>query len=274
MSPPQGILRLQVVFRKMKNPMHIFESIQGLSIALLLYTSSCVASADVITFPNGATLAFSSPVTPEEQEKLGRGWKTAVYSNSDGQRSRLFPLEALKSLNGVLFDDSYPLRISPTGRYVVIDILRVGLLETGAEETARIQSRQYCPVLKTTSGCLVSNETGDLCGGEWDKRDDRWIVHGLKYDTNTPMVQYQFKKANTLWKEYSDDKYRSVRVSIRDLISSNLGIANLMACDPPKADNRDSYKNIQIELQRLGDFEDSAYISRELGDTVPSSMAH
>ncbi|WP_459710813.1 hypothetical protein [Paraburkholderia sp. 2C] len=241
-----------------------FATTQILSVAFFLSVSTCKASTDRISFSTGATLVFSSSLTSEERKKFGTGWKTAIYSNMNGQQFNLFPLETLTSSNGILFDDSYPPQISPTGKYAVIDVVRVGILQAGPSEKAEVQSRQYCPVLETTTGCIVSNETGELCGGVWDKRKDRWIVRGLEYDTNTPMLQYQFKTANILWSEYASTRNKPFHPSIRNLIFSNLGITNLMACDPPGADNIASYKNIQIELERAGDIENSHYILQKL----------
>jgi hypothetical protein len=243
---------------------------QCLSATLMLSSLTCRANADRITFSDGAALALSSPLTPSEKKNFGSGWKAATYENLKGEKFDLFPMEALTSSGGVLFGDSYPPEVSPTGKYVVIDVLRVGIVTPGPTGKPKVQSRQYCPVLETRTGCIVSNQTGELCGGEWGTQGNRWIVHGMVEDTSTPMLRYQFEDANTIWHGYANARNKPFRISIREVIFSNLGIANLMACDPPKVNNAESYKSIAVELKKAGDVEDSEYIAKKLKSTLVS----
>lgn len=209
-------------------------------------------------------LAFSAPLTPKEKKTFGPGWKTATYTSPEGDKFNLFPLEELTPAGGVIFGDSLPLRVSPTGKYAVIDILRAGILDPGPSGKPEVQSRQYCPVLETKTGCIVSNQSGELCGGQWGKQDDRWAVPGLTDDANSEMLKHQFNDANTLWKGYVSSAGKPFHLSIREAISSNLGIYNLMACDRPSENNVASYKNISAELKNAGDVMNSEYVSKRL----------
>ncbi|MDR6503407.1 hypothetical protein J2785_006600 [Burkholderia ambifaria] len=237
----------------------------------MLSSLACRADADRNQFPDGATLQFSSPLTANEEKTFGSGWKVATYSNMKGDKFNLFQMETLTSSGGVIFGNSYPIEVSLTGKYVVIDVLRVGIVNPGSHGKPVVQSRQYCPVLETRTGCILSNQTGELCGGAWGKQGDRWTVHGLAEDTNTPMLRYQFEDANTLWKEYENAKSKPFRISIREAISENLGIVNLVACDPPKVGNIKSYHNISSELKRAGDIEASEYIANKLRGVAASN---
>ncbi|WP_157638503.1 hypothetical protein [Burkholderia ubonensis] len=245
------------------NPIR-FILVQCLSVAMVMNSQICRASADRTPFLGGAMLAFSAQLAPKEKKTFGSGWKTATYTSPEGDKFNLFPLEVLTPAGGVIFGDSLPLRVSPTGKYAVIDILRAGILDPGPSGKPEVQSRQYCPVLETKTGCIVSNQSGALCGGQWGKQGDLWVVPGLTDDANGEMLKHQFNDAKTLWNEYISSAGKSFHLSIREAISSNLGIYNLMACDRPSANNVESYKNIAAELKRAGDVMSSEYIAKRL----------
>jgi len=230
---------------------------------MMLSSPACLANPAHTIFPGGATLTFSLPLTSDEKKNFGSGWKMATYENTKDGKFNLFPMEALTSSGGVLFADAYPPEVSPSGKYVIIDVLRVGTVNLGEPGKPEVQSRQYCPVLETRTGCIVSNQSGELCGGEWQKKHDRWIVRGLTEDASTPMLQYQFEDANTLWKKYSTAKNKPFHISIREAVSANFGVYNLMACDRPSANNVAAYRNIAMELKKAGDNTSSEYITNK-----------
>ncbi|WP_155630530.1 hypothetical protein [Burkholderia territorii] len=229
-----------------------------------LASLGCNASADHIKFPSGASLKFASPLTSEEQKTFGHGWKVATYTSTTGKKFNLFSSERLTPSGGLIFDDTYPPAISPTGNYVAIIISRVGVVEPGRNEKSIVQAKQYCPVLDTRTGCILSNQNGVLCAGEWERHSDRWIVRGLDDNVSAPMLEYQFEDANALWKEYSSARSASYGYSIREAISENLGIENIMACDPPNNNNAESYKRISEELKRVGDIYGANHIAENL----------
>lgn len=247
------------------NPIR-FALIKCLSMALVMNSQLCRAATDSIPLLDGATLVFSAPLTPKEQKVFGSGWKVATYMDAEGSELHLFPLEKLTPVGGVIFGNFISRKISPTGKYVVIDVLRAGLVDPGFSGKPEVQSRQYCPVLEAKTGCIVSNQSGELCEGQWQKQEDRWIVPGLTDDANEEMLKHQFDDANTLWRGYVNSLGKPFHLSIREAISSNFGIRNLMACDHPRASNVASYKNIASELKKVGDFLGSEYVEKRVRD--------
>ncbi|WP_431823256.1 hypothetical protein [Burkholderia sp. F1] len=245
-----------------------FVLVNFLFVTLFMNSLACLASTDRVVLSDGAALVFSVPLTSNEQKKFGPGWKKATYISSQGERFGLFSMETLTTAGGAIFGDSYPPQLSPTGKYAVIDVLRVGVVDPGPSGKPEVQTRQYCPVMETRTGCILSNQTGELCGGEWDRRSDRWTVRGLDEDANAPMLRYQFDDANTLWKEYVSAGDKPFRISIREAVSSSLGVVNLMACDPPRARNITTYKYISDELKKSGDVDGSEYITNKIRNVV------
>ncbi|WP_157642652.1 hypothetical protein [Burkholderia ubonensis] len=238
--------------------------IQCLYVAVMMNSQMCRASADRTPLLGGAMLEFSGPLTPKEKNTFGSGWKTATYTSAEGDKFDLFPLEALTPVGGVIFGDSFPLRVSPTGKYAVIDMLRAGFIDPGPSGKPEVKSRQYCPVLDTKTGCIVSNQSGELCEGQWGRQSDRWMVPGLTDDASSEMLKHQFNDANRLWKEYANSVGKPYHLSIRETIFSNFGIYNLMACDRPGVNNIASYRNIAAELKKAGDAVSSEYVMKRL----------
>ncbi|TKC88042.1 hypothetical protein FAZ69_17485 [Trinickia terrae] len=245
-----------------------FHFMQCLLATLMLTALTCFAKSNHIAFPSGAAVDFSSPLSKKERALFGPGWKVATYTNAEGEEFNLFPAETQADGGVVIFEDSYSPQISPTGKYAVLDILKAGIVDPGPSGKPEVQSRQYCPVLETKTGCVISNQSGEICGGQWQVHGDRWIVPGGAGDTDLVMLKYQFKDANTLWKEYVAARGKSFGYSLKDALSSNLGVANLVACDSPKESNVDSYKNILMELRSKRDLDDAEYIEKKLHSTT------
>ena len=235
---------------------------------VMMHSQICQASADRTFFIGGAMLVFSTPLAPSEKKIFGSGWKTATYTSAEGDKFKLFPLEELVQTGGVIFGDSLRIRISSTGKYATIDMLEAGIIDPGPSGKPGVQSRQYCPILETKTGCIVSKQSGGLCAGQWGGQGDRWVVPGVMDDASNEMLKYQFKDANTLWEWYINTIGKPFRLSILEEVSSSLGIYNLMACDHPGVDNIESYKNIASELKKSGDAVGSEYIMKRLRDVA------
>lgn len=140
---------------------------------LVLNSSRCQAVEDRTLLASGATLTLSEPLTAKEQANFGPGWKIATYISSKGERIELFPMEAFTSEGGVIFDDGGSPKISPTGKYAVIYVLRTGIVTPGASGKPEIYTRQYCPILETKTGCILSDQSGEICAGQWGGQGDR-----------------------------------------------------------------------------------------------------
>lgn len=224
----------------------------------------CRAVESHTSLPGGSMLAFSAPLAVKEQNIFGSGWKVATYTSAEGDKFNLFPLEPFTSAGGVIFGDAIPPRISPTGKYAVIDIRRTGVVDPGPSGKPEVQARQYCPVLETKTGCVVSSQSGELCEGQWGRQGDRWVVSGLTDDASDQMLKHQFSSANALWNVFVNSAGKPFHLSIQEAVSSNLGVYNLLACDRPNANNVAAYRNIAMELKKSGDNADAEYIAMKL----------
>ncbi|MBC8728163.1 hypothetical protein [Paraburkholderia sp. UCT2] len=228
---------------------------------------SANASTDVSTvdFAAGTSVVFSQPLKGAEEKNFGSGWKRADFIAASGTRITLLGLEYPTSGGGVIFESDYPPQISPSGKYAILDVLRAGIVNPGPSGKAEVSSRQYCPVLNTASGCIVSMQTGELCGGEWSSNVDQWAVTGYKYDSNSAMFKYQFNSANELWNQYEQSSKKNEATKLEEFLVSNLGIANMMACEPPSANNRSAYLSISRQLRMDGDAIEATLIDKALG---------
>lgn len=247
-------------------------SYKGWVVALVFLSGSPVqASADKsaerekIDFRGGSSLIFSLPLKGREAKTFGPGWKRAVLEEASGRETPLFPMESFASMGGVIFARDYSPRVSPSGRYAVLDVLRAGVVDPGPSGTAEDSGRQYCPVLDTASGCIVSMQAGELCGGNWSEKADEWIVTGYEYDATKAMIQYEFSGANELWNQFQKSVKLNGSASIRQHLVDSAGLINIMKCEPPNTSNRASYSLIARQLIREGDRNDAAYIEQELG---------
>jgi hypothetical protein len=102
-----------------------------------------------IEFRGGSSLIFYQPLKNVEAKTFGSGWKRAVFVDASGHRIRLFPMEFFAAMNGLIFAEGYTPRISPSGKYAVLDVLRAGVVDPGPSGAPKDSSRQYCPVLNT-----------------------------------------------------------------------------------------------------------------------------
>lgn len=212
----------------------------------------------------GASLVFSQPLKIIEAKAFGPGWKKAVFVEASGSEIPLFKMEFFASMGGLIFSGDYSPRISPSGKYAVLDVLRAGVVDNGPSGAAENSSRQYCPVLDTASGCIVSMQTGELCGGDWSGKTDVWVVTGYGYDATKAMIEYGFSEANDLWSQFLKSTKLNGVAKMKQYVIDNLGVANLMACEPPTASNRNSYTLIARQLVKEGDRSDARYIEKKL----------
>lgn len=250
----------------MKNKYSIF------FFALLTLSSISVVAAEPqsrFAFSGGGALLFSAPLKNKDQANFGHGWKRAVYLSPSGKSIDLLPMESFTSEEGIVYENDFSPQISPTGRYVALDVLRALMVSSAPGDKPTAESRQYCPVLDTQTGCIVSMQTGELCGGEWSKGRDSWVVGGEdQEDVDGAMLNYDLDSANVLWQGYLAASKSSGRYSIKSALKGNLGTENMMACEPPSSVNRDAYVQIARQLRREGDQDDAKYIESNLAQAA------
>ncbi|WP_144021130.1 hypothetical protein [Caballeronia sordidicola] len=224
-----------------------------------------------IEFRSGSTLIFDQPLKHVEEKTFGPGWKKAVFVDAYGSQTPLFPMEFFAAMGGVIFARGYGPRISPSGKYAVLDVLRAGVVDPGPSGMAENSSKQYCPVLNIASGCVVSMQTGELCGGDWSEKSDIWVVAGYRYNATKPMIDSEFSGANDLWGQFVKSMQINDAAKIKQYLVSNLGVTNLMVCEPPTPSNKNSYTLIARQLRKEGDRSDATYIEKKLATTAISA---
>lgn len=79
------------------------------------------------------------------------------------------PDETLTADGGVIFSTVDASARSHDGRYVVLDLTRNGVTET-EDGKPFVESREFCPILDTQTGCVARDDTGVVCGGSWDDK--------------------------------------------------------------------------------------------------------
>lgn len=235
---------------------------------ILLFLSNAYAKDGVLSICNRSEIIFSDPVSKKERRLYESGWKKALVTTPSGAIINLLPQERLSKLGGTIFSELDYLRVSPSGKYVVLSIVRAGILgyDPRAKNSPSVSSRQYCPVLATETGCLLSNQTGQICGGQWDKEKDLWVVGlGDQIDEDThAMIKLEFKAVREIWREFSGSQKSKITYKLSDRISDDLGVENLVACHPLNRENMDVYALIANQLKIEGQIHDGAFIERKL----------
>jgi hypothetical protein len=214
-------------------------------------------------FQGGSSLILYQSLKNFEAKDFGPGWKKANFVDASGSRIPLFPMEPFAATSGLIFAQNYSPRISSSGKYAALDVLRTGNVEPGPSGGVEQSSKQYCPVLNTAAGCIVSMQTGELCGGDWSE-SDTWIVTGYQYNATKSMIEYKFPGANELWSQFLESVKTNGIAKIEQYLASNLGVANLMACEPPTIANKNSLALIAQQLRKEGDLSDAEFIEERL----------
>ena len=188
------------------------------------------------------------------KSRFGNGWASAFFVAKDGHRLRLFPDEKLTRNGGIVFENFDQRGVSPSGRYVVLPLVRQGILEIAGRKP-HIEGREYCPTIETTTGCILSMPTGEIRGGEWSPKEDKWLVGNI--DRTNEMTEKTIPSADDLWRNFSNS---TVRLNLRDVIVSSMGVSNMVACDPPSDTNRHSYLAIARQLEDKKMVSEAIYI--------------
>ncbi|WP_322030883.1 hypothetical protein [Paraburkholderia sp. J76] len=218
-----------------------------------------------VSLPGGQSIELDVPLTGEMKNRFGEGWSKASFIGKDRQRLQLFSEENLTEHGGIVFEDLDQRNISVSGNFFVLQVVRQGTLENAGEKP-RVEGREYCPVVEATTGCIVTMQTGEICGGGWSSKGDRWIDASV--DRTSEMTERTTSGADELWKEFLNS---SVHLKLRDVITSNMGISNVMACDPLGDANRKSYLAIAGQLKIEKANSQAAYIESKLTESAVKS---
>ncbi|MGA6097717.1 hypothetical protein ACPESN_07550 [Stutzerimonas marianensis] len=99
-----------------------------------------------------------------------KGFWRSVYYSKNGSHHKLFPNEQ------AYFDASLPSEFSKDSKYLKIEKTIRGSIEDGDMEED--YDRAYCAFVEMASGCIVRQETGSFCGGQWAVNNDAWLWAG------------------------------------------------------------------------------------------------
>lgn len=119
------------------------------------------AEAQSVLKAHGGQVIFADPE---------KGFWRSVYFLKNGNHYKLFPKEQ------AYFDASLPSDFSEDSRYLKIEKTIRGSIEGGALEED--YDRAYCAFVEMASGCIVRQETGSFCGGQWAVKNDAWLWAG------------------------------------------------------------------------------------------------
>ncbi len=121
--------------------------------------------------------------------------------------------------------------------------MRNGVVQV-ADQKPQIESRQSCPILDTQTGCVARNDTGAICGGHWDARQEIWqsILDSAGPDSQA-MASVAKPSARDIWMQFSTAHSKD----ISPFLHTALGLENLKACDPPNAANARYYAQIDAQ---------------------------
>ena len=217
-----------------------------------------------IDYSNHARLVYSAPVSPVLSRTFGPGWTRLTVTRPDGSTLPIMPDETLGADGGVIFSTVGANARSRDGRYVVLDVARNGVTET-EDGKPSVESRAFCPILDTRTGCVARDDTGAVCAGAWDDKNAVWHSQ-LDSGKNESLSMTTLEKptAKAVWTQFSQAKSSDIKPFLRVA----LGFENLLACDPPNAENAGYYAKIRAVLGPAAD----AASDRSAGGSMPANV--
>jgi hypothetical protein len=229
-----------------------------MSVFLLSHSIETRAADPSIMEESHLPIQLSEPLTGESKLQFGDGWAKAYVFTSRGDSFRLFPDEQLTHNGGIVFEGFDRSDVSPSGHFAVVQLVRQGTLDVPGEKS-RIEGREYCPIVDTRTGCIVSLQTGEICGGQWATSHDSWIEGNV--DRTPDLLKKTTMSAASIWHLFS---HRTVDIKMHDLLMQNLGISNVIACDPLSSQNAKFYQSIASQLHADHRLIEENYIERSL----------
>jgi hypothetical protein len=213
-----------------------------------------LAAASSSTFqfalPGGAAIFYGKALNPQAP-LTQRAWRQAVFHFPNGATFSLLPRAGETDAAGTEMEQPSDSNISPSGEYVVIGRVESGMVSTGPGQAEIESSREYCSAIEIRTGCITSDQTGEICGESWQAGQD--ALWGTDDQTNV-MLKRDRPSASRLL------RFISAGQPPGPVIGDDAGADNLLRCDPPSSANRDAYGKIAAALHAAGAHKDARLI--------------
>lgn len=231
---------------------------------LLLTSMAVAAQQSSLRFhlPGEAAIVYSDAANPQDPLPE-RAWKKAVFHFPNGASFGLLPRTGESGdVGGTQMEPPSDGNISPSGQYVVVARDEQGIVSTGPGQPESVLDREYCSMIEVRTGCITADQTGEICGAGWEVgRPAQWGT-----DEQTDMMLKSDRPSATRQLGFIDAG-RPPKLTIRD----DSGVDNLLRCDPPSPDNRESYRKIAIALDVAGAHMDARLIDSALSSAGGSA---
>ncbi|KAF1021332.1 MAG: hypothetical protein GAK30_01953 [Paracidovorax wautersii] len=148
-------------------------------------------------------------------------------------------------------------KLSPDRRYTFVSFSAQG------EDGTAASSEYLCAFVRMDDGCVVHVAQGSVCGGQWQP-PHRWThADGRRAE---PVTDHPPKMAEIVAAYASGHKDGSQVSQPRVLayLAEGTSFDNLLACDPPGADNRNSYSKMLALLKADRDTQNAARLRAAL----------
>lgn len=138
-----------------------FKSSLKLFFFISIINSPVVFSDVIIKSPFGTELIFSDKINKERYDP--NTWEKLLFKGN-GDVIDL-------GIKGRYFSEDGSSKLSPSGRYLVVNSMSGGYLysEDGKKEYI---DKSYCSIVDMKNGCYISDWDGEACGYEWKKNED------------------------------------------------------------------------------------------------------
>lgn len=169
------------------------------------------------------------------------GLGSLVYKSSAGDVFEVFD-EGL-SFN---YDGRYGSGdLSPDKSFSIVNFSEVGVGEDG------LSKKYLCAFVRMSDGCVVDVSVGEQCGGSWGGAS-QWnssLSNGYDFTKDAPTI-------DKVYNDYASGRKDLIQVSSPRVLAYFLeGTAfdNILACDPPRDVNKETYLDMLELLARDGD---------------------
>lgn len=229
---------------------HVFCISMGIVTALLLHNGigmPALASASSVIFrfalPGGAAILFNKTSNPQAP-LAERAWRRALFIFPNGATFSLLPrVDTLSVAESTEIEPPNENAISPSDQYVSIRRVELGMVSSGPGQAESVLSREYCSMIEIRTGCITSEQIGEICGAGW--RAGQGAQWGTD-DQTSLMLKDDHPLASRLL------HFIAAGQPSRSLVNDASGTDNLLRCDLPSAVSRDAYRRIAIALHAAG----------------------